>query len=391
MSVALIVLCQSSQALVTGGIALFLPLIRGDLQLSYAQGGALAASSTFTYALMQVPVGVLADRINTKRLFLVGLLGVNVLACGFAALSSFPWLVVNQAVSGVFRSMAFAPGLILIGRQFSSSKQATAMGLYVAGGFSSSIVLNLVGPLLVGPWGWRNVFLLCAGVGVVTLVLYALVGDAGEENRVRRQPPLRELPALLRRPVVWVTGVVQFVRLATTHGVTMWLPTFVVVQKGFSIQTAGFLVAMASALTAPSNIMGGYVADRTGRPLAVVGVSLSVVALSLVGLVLVSSLPLLVVMVAVNAVVIQLYFGPLFSIPIQFLGRQVAGAISGFGNFCANLGGFVAVSVLGAVKDATGSFTVGFAMLAGLCLVGIGAVAVLRRLPAQVPESTPSR
>ncbi|TCO60953.1 MFS transporter [Actinocrispum wychmicini] len=391
MSVALIVLCQSSQALVVGGIALFLPLIRGDLQLTYAQGGALAAASTFTYALMQVPVGVLADRVDTKRLFLVGLIGVNVLACAFAGIHSFGWLVVTQAVSGVFRSMAFAPGLILIGRQFSAAKQATAMGLYVAGGFSSSIVLNLVGPLLVGPWGWRGVFLLCAGVGVVTLVLYGLVGDGGEDARERRQPPLRELPGLLRRPVVWVTGVIQFVRLATTHGVTMWLPTFVVVQKGYSIQTAGFLVAMAAALTAPSNILGGYVADRTGRPLAVVGVSLSVVALSLVGLVLADSLPWLIAAVAVNAVVIQLYFGPLFAIPIQYLGRSVAGAISGFGNFCANLGGFTAVSVLGAVKDATGSFTVGFAMLAGLCLVGIGAVAVLRLLPAQAPESTPSR
>jgi predicted MFS family arabinose efflux permease len=391
ISVALIVLCQSSQALVTGGIALFLPLMRGDLHLSYAQGGTLAAASTFTYALMQVPVGVLADRVDTKRLFLVGLVGVNVLACGFAVIGSYPLLVVNQAVSGVFRSMAFAPGLILIGRQFPSGKQATAMGLFVAGGFSSSIVLNLTGPLLVGPLGWRGVFLISAGVGVVTLVLYWLVGDAGTEGRVRRQLPLRELPGLLRHPVVYVTGVIQFVRLATTHGVIMWLPTFVVVQKGLSIQAAGLLVALGAALTAPSNIMGGYVADRTGRPLAVVGFSLSVVALSLVGLVLVDSLWLLIVVVAVNSVVIQLYFGPLFAIPIQFLGRSVAGAISGFGNFCANLGGFAAVWALGGVKDATGSFTLGFLLLAGLCVVGIGAVLVVRRMPVQRVESTPRR
>ncbi|MET0132214.1 MAG: MFS transporter [Kibdelosporangium sp.] len=383
-------LCQSSQALVTGGIALFLPLIRHDLGLSFAQGGSLAAASTFTYALMQVPMGVLADRIDTKKLFLVGLVGVNVLACGFAVIDSYAWLVVLQAVSGFFRSMAFAPGLILIGRQFPSDKQATAMGLYVAGGFSSSILLNLVGPLLVGPLGWQGVFVVCAGVGVVTLVLYWLVGNAGTDGRVKRQPPLRELPRLLRHPVVAVTGVIQFVRLAATHGVIMWLPTFVVVQKGYSIQTAGFLVALGAALTAPSNILGGYVADRTGRPAAVVGVSLSVVALSLVGFVLVDSLPMLIAVVAVNSVVIQLYFGPLFAIPIQYLGRSVAGAISGFGNFCANLGGFVAVWSMGVLKDATGSFTLGFLLLAGVCVVGIGAVLLLRRIPVQRLESTPS-
>ncbi|MET0235783.1 MAG: MFS transporter [Kibdelosporangium sp.] len=393
MSIALIVLCQSSQALVTGGIALFLPLIRQDLGLSFAQGGTLAAASTLTYALMQIPVGVLADRVDPRKLFLVGLLGVNVLACGFAVIDSYGWLVANQAVSGVLRSMAFAPGLILIGRQFPSGKQATAMGLYVAGGFSSSIVLNLVGPLLVGPWGWRGVFLVCAGVGVVTIAVYWLVGDAGADGAARGRPPLRDLPKLLKHPVVAVTAVIQFVRLAATHGVVMWLPTFVVVQKGYSIQTAGLLVALGAALTAPSNIVGGYLADRTGRPRAVVGFSLAVIAGSLVGLVLVESLAMLIVVVAINSIVIQLYFGPLFAIPIRYLGRSVAGAISGFGNFWANLGGFCAVWALGGLKDATGSFTAGFLALAGLCVIGIGAVGVLRRiaLPDQEPASTPSR
>ncbi|ALG10161.1 hypothetical protein AOZ06_27605 [Kibdelosporangium phytohabitans] len=81
-TVALIVVCQSSQAQVTGGIALCLPLMRQDLGLSFAQGGTVAAASTLTYAVMQIPVGVLADRADPRVLFLVGLLGVNVLACG---------------------------------------------------------------------------------------------------------------------------------------------------------------------------------------------------------------------------------------------------------------------------------------------------------------------
>jgi nitrate/nitrite transporter NarK len=393
VSIALIVLCQSSQALVTGGIALFLPLIRHDLGLSFAQGGTLAAASTLTYALMQIPVGVLADRVDTKKMFLIGLLGVNILACGFAVIDSYGWLVANQAVSGILRSMAFAPGLILIGRQFPSTKQATAMGLFVAGGFSSSIVLNLVGPLLVGPLGWQGVFLVCAGLGLVTIVLYWLVGNSGTDATPRTQPPLRGLPKLIKHPVVVVTAVIQFVRLAATHGVIMWLPSFMVVQKGYSIQTAGMLVALGAALTAPSNIMGGWIADKTGRPRAVVGVSLAVIAASLVGLVLADSLALLITVVAINSIVIQLYFGPLFAIPIQYLGRSVAGAISGFGNFWANLGGFTAVWALGGLKDATGTFTTGFLALAGLCVIGIGAVAVLRRIPVpdQQPASTPSK
>ena len=38
--------CQSSQSLVLGGVALFLPLIRHQLHLSFAQAGTLDAAST---------------------------------------------------------------------------------------------------------------------------------------------------------------------------------------------------------------------------------------------------------------------------------------------------------------------------------------------------------
>jgi hypothetical protein len=43
---------RSAQMLATGGISLFLPLIRQDARLDFAQGGTLAAASTLVYALL---------------------------------------------------------------------------------------------------------------------------------------------------------------------------------------------------------------------------------------------------------------------------------------------------------------------------------------------------
>src|SRR5262249_30115443 len=61
LTVTLVVVCQGFNMLTVGGIALFLPLIREDLGMSFAQAGLLSALSTFTYALGQIPAGVLAD------------------------------------------------------------------------------------------------------------------------------------------------------------------------------------------------------------------------------------------------------------------------------------------------------------------------------------------
>ena len=67
LTVTLVVVCQGFNMLTVGGIALFLPLIREDLGMSFAQAGLLSAASTFTYALGQIPAGLLADRFGPKR------------------------------------------------------------------------------------------------------------------------------------------------------------------------------------------------------------------------------------------------------------------------------------------------------------------------------------
>jgi len=84
----------------------------------------------------------------------------------------------------------------------------------------------------------------------------------------------------------------------------------------------------------------------------------------------------------VTAFFVQLYFGPLFALPVEMLGPRTAGLASGFGNFFANIGGFTFTYTLGALKDATGSFAVGFYSLSGLCVIGLlGTVALSRMKP----------
>lgn len=377
--ITLVVVCQSTQGLIFGGLALFLPLIRSDLGLSFTQAGTLAAVTNLVYALMQVPSGYLADRFTPRRLFLVGLLGTNLLAAMFTVLTSYEMLLLNQALSGFFRALVFAPGLLLMTQQFPSGRRATAMGLYVAGGFSSNILLSSLGPLLVRPLGWQLLFVLFAAGGLLACALYSWVG-AGDSPPANGSVRIRDLPALLRHPIMWLTGVIQFARLAVAQGFTFWLPTYLVVDRGQSLATAGLVAALGSAVTAPANFLGGYVSDRIGRPLLIIGGSLAGLTAGLALLTYVSGMVGVLAVVALVSVFVQVYFGPLFAVPLEVLGAERAGLISGFGNFCANLGSFAFVYALGAVKDATGSFRVGFLSLAALCLVALAATWMARPL-----------
>lgn len=378
---ALIIVAQSTQNLALGGIALFLPLIRTDITMTFSQAGSLAVAASVIYTVMQVPSGYLGDRFGAKRLFVIGLIGLNVLSFLLAVLDSYAALMINQAVSGFFRALVFAPGLVLITAQFASGRRATAMGLYVAGGFSSIIVLNLLGPLLVGPLGWRTLFAIFSAVGLVLVLLYWWIGDPGPASQTAaNRPTFGELAGLLRHRVMWLASLVQFVRLAVVQALRFWLPSYLVTDKGFSLQVAGLVVALGAVVTAPSNFIGGYLSDLRQQPLLIIGTSLSILAASLVLLVTSASLPLLIAVVVLQSVFVQAYFGSLFEVPIQHLGERGAGTVNGFGNFWANVGGLVFTYALGAVKDLTGSFDLGWYSLAALCVVGLVATLLMRRL-----------
>ena len=98
-TVALVVFCQSFPALTFGGIALFLPLIRADLQMNFSQAEMLSAASTPTYALGQIPAGYLADRFGPRRLFFAGILGSTVLSLSFGLIHAFEFAVTCSLTS----------------------------------------------------------------------------------------------------------------------------------------------------------------------------------------------------------------------------------------------------------------------------------------------------
>ncbi|GAB2622666.1 MFS transporter [Pseudactinotalea suaedae] len=388
-TIALVVVCQSLQALSVGGIALFLPLIRSDIGLSFTQAGMISAVALITFAAMQIPAGAIADRFGPKRVYTIGLLGVLVLTCAFSVLDSYALILVNQGLAGIFRSLVFVPGMLLITHEFPTERRATAMGLYVAGGFSSNIALSTIGPFLVEPLGWRLLFVIFGAMGLLVVAGYHWLGGPGPAPRGAASLSVRHLGVMLREPVALGAGWLQFVRFGVANGITYWLPTFLVADHRLSLQQAGIVVAGASLLTAPANMLGGYISDRLRAPLAMIATSLAVLTVSLAAIAWAQDSVLLFLSVGVMSVFVQVYFGPLFALPTRFLGAETAPLSNGYSNLVANIGGLLAAWALGASRDVTGSFSYGLTGLAVLALSGLAVALVMRRRypdPRSVPR-----
>ena len=380
ITVTLVIFCQSFQGLSFGALALFMPLIREDMSITFAQGGMLSAAATLTYALGQIPAGYLSDRFGPKRLFFFGMLGSTLLAINLGMTQTFEWALVNQFFSGIFRTLLFAPGLTLVASWFPPDRKATAMGLYVIGGFSGNLLLSLIGPLLVADHGWRWPFIGFAMLGVCASFLYLFLGKEKPSTGKKQPVGLLDAFQLAKFPIMWVCSAIQFIRFGVVTSFNFWLPSYLVADRGMSLQTAGLITALGAACTAFANAFGGYVSDRLKNPPLVIGGSLAILTCTSALLVNVHSVPAIIAVVALNSMFMQFYFGPLFYVPVEVLGQRVAGMSTGFSNMFANFGALLAAYSLGAVKDYSGAFTWGFFGTSAACAVGVVLSVVLARM-----------
>lgn len=391
INVSLLILGLGFEALTKDAIALFLPLIRADLAMTFAQGGTMSAARTLVYALMQVPAGYLADRFGAKRLFVIGVLGTTLFSLHFGMVTEYWQALANQTLSGFFRALLFAPGLSLIIRWFPPERRATVMGLYIAGAVSGGVVIDIVGPLLLAKFSWRFPFLGFSSLGIIASFILWRFAKEPPGNQKGEVVNLREVLQLFRHRVMWVCNVIQFVRLAVFEGIGFWLPSLLIDEKGLSLQITGLLVALRIALSAPSNILGGYASDRLKNPTFIIGLALTMLMITTALLVVLNNVILLAVVLAINGIFVQMYLGPLYTVPIEIFGTRIVGTSAGFSNLFAQIGAFTSIYVLGVLKDASGSFLSGFFAIAIVCVIGLGFTLLLARMRrAAIAKSSPN-
>jgi nitrate/nitrite transporter NarK len=335
---------------------------------------------------MQIPAGFLADRAGLKIIFFIGVLGTTVLCFAFGLISEYWQAFLNQTLTGFFRAFIFASGVALLASWFSPERRATAMGLSVIGLFWGPFLFNFIGPFMVDHFNWRFPFFLFASVGILSSLAYLRFGREASKKKKGYNISIRQAIRLFRHRFMWVCGILQFVRLGVMSGMAFWLPSFLMDEKGLTLHATGLVIALRSLLMAPSNIIGGYISDRLNNPNIVIGTSVIVLAVTTTLLIQVTQMIPLTCVIVLNSLFVQMYFGPLFALPVERYGTHMTGTLTGFGNFFANLGGFTFSYLLGLLKDRTGQFDWGFYIISGACVVSLLFNGVLGKMRQGHPE-----
>ncbi|MGW4224324.1 MFS transporter [Streptomyces bauhiniae] len=376
-----------------------------DLGFSEASYGLGAGLFFIGYFLFEVPSNLLLQRVGARTWIARIMISWGVVSAAFVFVTNETTFYVLRFLLGAAEA-GFYPGVILYCTYwFPSHRRARVIAMFMSAIPVAGIFGNpLSGWILdtfhgTGGWqGWQWMFALEAlpalAVGVATLFyLDNGVRDAkwlSDEEKAVVERALTEDAAHrtvhgkvwdgFRDPKVWLMSLIYFCFIMGQYALTFWMPTFVESTGIKGNLAIGVLssVPFLAALVA-MNLFGRSADRRRERRWHLVVPSL----MGAVGFTLAASwsgstaLSLIALSFAAAGV---LTCAPLFwSLPTAFLGGTAAAAGLALINSVGNLAGFASPSMIGALKDNTGSASIPMYVLAFSLVVGAAAVLTTKK------------
>ena len=348
--------------------------IAKDLALNNAEKGLMVAIPTLSGSIMRIIIGFLSDRYNSKHVGTAMLVFLLIpLLMGWLLPVNFPLIIVIALMIGV-AGASFAVALPLASRWYPPSKQGLVMGIAAAGNIGT-VIANLLAPRLAAQLGWHAVM----GIMLVPLlvVLFVFVFLAKESPDRPRSPSMEGYLIALKRADLWWFSLFYSITFGGFVGLGTFLPIFFNVQYHINAITAGLLTAIVAFMGSSLRPLGGFLADKFGgtRMLTILFAVISVFYLAISRLLPVS-ITFWLFFVLVSCLGIG--NGSVFQLVPQRFRKEIGVATGTVGAF-GGLGGFFLPTLLGSIKQLTGSFAAGLLILA---LIALAALFVLRLLIA---------
>lgn len=347
--------------------------VADDLALTATQKGFLVATPLLGGSLFRIVMGVLTDRLGPRRTGLVGIgLTFVPLLIGWLFAHTLPAVLVMALLLGV-PGASFAVALPLASRWYPPQHQGLVMGIAGAGN-SGTVLASLFLPRLAEAYGWQTAIgLLMLPMAAVGMLFFACAQDSPSQPAPR---PVRDYATVLRqRDALWFCFFYA-ITFGGFVGLASFLGIFFRDQYGLDRVTAGDLTAACVFAGSFMRPVGGWLADRFGGT-RMLSLAYGSVAVLLAG---VATLPAVGVAVAMFAVALALLGagnGSVFQlVPLRF--ERDLGVVTGLVGAAGGVGGFVLPSLLGALRDATGTYASGLLAMAAICLVGMSLLLSIR-------------
>ncbi|WP_076420236.1 MFS transporter [Colwellia sp. UCD-KL20] len=366
-------------------MAVAAPMLSEELGFTTVHMGYIFAAFGATYALMQIPGGILVDYVKPRILypFILTAWSIATLIQGFV--SSVTALIGCRMAIGIFEAPSYPANNKIVTSWFSEEERASAIAAYTSGQFIGLAFLTPVLIFIQASFGWRGLFIISGLIGIVwAAIWYFVYRDPSDVSEVAKEEAKTEVIAFewknLREAFshkkLWGIYIGQFCLGGLLIFFLTWFPTYLMEFKGFSTIKTGFLGSIPYIFAFFGVLISGFLSDFLVRK----GVSKEVSrkAPIIAGMLLSTSI--------VGANYVDSEFAVIALLSIAFFGNGLAsitwvfvsllapermvGLVGGCFNFIGGLSGVCVPIIIGYLVEG-GDFKPALIFIGALALIGL--------------------
>ncbi len=243
-----------------------------DLSLNTQELGALSAAFFYAFAVTQIPISMLLDRIGPRNMMtglsLLGIAGALIFACA----DSLGMGLLGRVLLGIGMACNLMGTLKLMTVWFTPATFATLTGVIFSIGTMGNMAATVPLTFLVNLVGWRQAFMAIAGVNLLLVAaLYLVVRDTpmngGDQSFAQISKTRRNvhsgLTALFKEPAYWIISLTSFVGYGIYAAFqTLWAGPYLTEVMGLGIMNASHVILLMNVGAIAGGPIWGWLSDR---------------------------------------------------------------------------------------------------------------------------------
>ena len=323
-------------------------------------------------SLMRIPLGVLTDRHGGRKVFTllmaftpIPLVGLALFNDSWAAVLVFGFLL-------GFAGASFAVGVPFVNKWYPANRQGFALGIYGVG-MGGTVLGALTAPRIVDATSLDVPFWIAAVVmAAMAAVFWTLASDAPGSAQGRTASMFGSLSVFRGTGSgrAWALTLFYFMAFGGFVAMFLYLPKLLHDVHDLTKTDAGARAAGFALLAVVARPLGGWLSDRIGAISVLTASFVGTAALAIVLAAFYEHMVPLTIACLTMAVFLGLGTGAVFKLVPEWFPDRV-GAVTGVVGAAGGLGGFFPPLVMALVNSQTGSYTLGFVLMAVVALIAL--------------------
>jgi multidrug resistance protein len=241
------------------------PLVQSEFHLTNTQVGYLTSAFLGFYMVAAPFVGPLADRYSRKRIIVLGAIFWSALTLLTAFTHTYWELLVRHTLVGIGEATFVTIAPTFVADLFPEKQRGRIFGIFYLAIPVGTAAGYLLGGKLAPDFGWRFPFYIAAAPGFLLALAVAFLPEPprGYFDSLKETPERGTILGLVRNRAFWAVTLGMAAGTFSLGGIQVWMPTFLSVVRGYSLQKANEVFGAIVVVTGiVASLAGGWLGDR---------------------------------------------------------------------------------------------------------------------------------